>query len=89
MSQHSGSLAGFTIVNPKMTTSGGLSRLASSSPAIHSADFKIDSWVKDDIFGRPRVNFVIGAEEYSSAADKRKPITTIDGGPKSGGGFHF
>ncbi len=89
MSQHSGSLEGFTIVNPKMTTSGGLSRLANSSPAIHSADSKIDSWVKNDIFGRPPVNFDIGAEEYSSTADKRKPLTTSDVGPKSGVGFHF
>jgi hypothetical protein len=45
-----------------MTTSDGLSRLASSSPAIHSADSKIDSWVKDDIFGRPRVNFDMGVK---------------------------
>jgi hypothetical protein len=72
-----------------MATSGDLSRQARSSPAIHPADSKNDSWVKDDIFGRPRVNFDIGFEEYSSAADKRKPLTTSDFGPKSGGGLHF
>jgi len=86
ISQHSGSLSGFAIEDPKLKLSDGIYKIESGSPAIGAADSKYDPYVTDDIDGQPRKANDIGADEFSSAPVTNKPLTASDVGPKSGGG---
>ncbi|GGV74921.1 lyase [Streptomyces gelaticus] len=75
---------GFTRVDPKLVTGpDGVARLSAGSPAIGAATLP-DPGVADDIDGDSRgTTRDIGADEYSTAAALRHPLTSADVGPNA------
>lgn len=67
-------------VDPQLAASGGLQRLTSTSPAINAAVGSY-TYVSDDMDGQSRSINDVGADEYSTSAIVRKPLTTADVGP--------
>jgi hypothetical protein len=74
------SSAGVQKVDPLLTRVGEALKLSSMSPAIDAATGSF-SFVTDDIEGDARVKPDVGADERSSAAPKRGPLTAVDVGP--------
>lgn len=67
--------------DPLFTMQDSLWTLTAGSPAVDSSTGTY-SFVTDDIYGRQRTGIKdIGAEEYSSGAVIRKPLTAADVGP--------
>ena len=70
--------------NPRLSRAEevpGLWCLRESSPAIDAA-VDVFPAIDDDVFGRTRIGQRdIGAEEYSSEALRRRPLTSADVGP--------
>ncbi|SFY40520.1 polysaccharide lyase 6 family protein [Streptomyces atratus] len=75
---------GYTRVDPKLATGqDGVARLSAGSPAIGAATLASPA-VADDIDGDSRgTTRDIGADEYSTAAALRHPLTTADVGPNA------
>ncbi|MFB6814587.1 chondroitinase-B domain-containing protein [Streptomyces sp. NPDC056347] len=75
---------GFTRADPKLATgTDGVARLSAGSPAIGAATLT-GTAVTDDIDGDPRGSKRdIGADQYSTAAALRHPLTTADVGPNA------
>ncbi|MGW0959670.1 chondroitinase-B domain-containing protein [Streptomyces gelaticus] len=75
---------GCTRVDPKLVTGpDGVARLSAGSPAIGAATLP-DPGVADDIDGDSRgTTRDIGADEYSTAAALRHPLTSADVGPNA------
>ncbi|GAA0610080.1 lyase precursor [Kribbella sandramycini] len=74
--------AGFTRQDPRLTTTG-IRHLTAASPAINAAA-RTYSNVTQDLDGHPRTGRAdIGADEYSTAAPLRRPLTAADVGPRS------
>ncbi|MFF2009480.1 polysaccharide lyase 6 family protein [Streptomyces sp. NPDC058195] len=75
---------GFTRADPKLVTGAdGVARLSAGSPAIGAATLTGTS-VTDDLDGDPRGSKRdIGADQYSTAAALRHPLTTADVGPNA------
>lgn len=67
-------------VNPLFTTVNNLQKLSSTSPAIDAA-VGTYSYMTDDMDGQLRSANDTGADEYSTAAITRRPLTTADVGP--------
>lgn len=71
------------VINPLLTTVSGLQKLSSSSPAIDSSSGTY-SYVTDDMDGHARSGTKdVGADEFSTAAIVRRPLTTADVGYNS------
>ena len=67
-------------VDPSFTTVNNLQKLSSGSPAIGAA-VGTYSYVTDDMDGQARdASKDVGADEFSSAAATRRPLTTADVG---------
>jgi poly(beta-D-mannuronate) lyase len=75
--------SGYKKVDPLLTASGGVSHLGAGSPAIDGA---VGSYgVTEDMDGQPRMGVAdVGADELSTAAVKRRPLTATDVGPMAG-----
>ncbi|MGW2089930.1 chondroitinase-B domain-containing protein [Streptomyces sp. NPDC001880] len=75
---------GYTRVDPKLATGqDGVARLSAGSPAIGAATLASPT-VADDIDGDARGSTRdIGADEYSTAAALRHPLTAADVGPNA------
>jgi poly(beta-D-mannuronate) lyase len=75
---------GYSRTDPKLVTGpDGAARLSAGSPAIGAATLA-DPGVADDIDGDPRgTTRDIGADEYSTAAALRHPLTSADVGPNA------
>ncbi|MEU8530084.1 polysaccharide lyase 6 family protein [Streptomyces sp. NPDC048629] len=75
---------GFTRVDPKLQQgTDGVYRLSAGSPAIGAATLS-GVTVADDVDGQPRgTTRDIGADEYSTAAPVRRPLTPTDVGPNA------
>jgi hypothetical protein len=77
------SQAQWWIVDPLFTASAGLQKLTSASPAIDASAGSYP-YVTDDMDGQPRVAGTdVGADEYSTGAVVRRPLTTSDVGPNA------
>ena len=74
--------SGFSTQNPLVSLdSDGIYRIAANSPAINAAA-GIYNDITDDMDGQPRIGTKdIGADEYSTSAKIRKPLTSNDVGP--------
>jgi hypothetical protein len=82
--------AGFTVVDPKLTTVNGLQKLSAGSPAIGFANANFFPFVIDDMDGQPRDGAPdAGADEFSTAPTTRRPLTTADVGPNATGASDF
>ncbi|MER5744914.1 polysaccharide lyase 6 family protein [Streptomyces sp. NPDC002225] len=75
---------GFTRADPKLVVGAdGVARLSAGSPAIGAATLTGTS-VPDDLDGDPRGSKRdIGADQYSTAAALRHPLTSADVGPNA------
>jgi hypothetical protein len=72
---------GFAVEDPRLVRMGDVLRPGPTSPAIGAAAGTF-AFVADDIDGRPRAaKATIGAEEHSTAAATRRPLTEADVGP--------
>lgn len=74
---------GITIANPHLALGqDGLYRLSSASPAIDAGASGYTGFLSDDIEGQPRIGlYDVGADEFSTAAIVRKPLSAGDVGP--------
>ncbi|PYX88879.1 MAG: hypothetical protein DMG67_16315 [Acidobacteria bacterium] len=82
--------AGFTVVDPRLTTVNGIQKLSAGSPAIGFANANFFPFVTDDMDGQARDGAPdAGADEFSSAPITRRPLTTADVGPTAAGGADF
>jgi poly(beta-D-mannuronate) lyase len=71
----------FRVVNPRLTSAGGVLRPSASSPVV-DAGTGMFSFVTDDVDGRARdLALDVGAFEASSPAARRAPLTAADVGP--------
>ncbi|TVX94670.1 lyase [Paenibacillus agilis] len=74
-------------INPAFTESERLQKLSANSPAINKAvsDIQLENRVKveDDMDGQLRSQTDVGADEFSSTAISRKPLTESDVGPNA------
>ncbi|QRO00208.1 discoidin domain-containing protein [Archangium violaceum] len=69
-------------VNPSLTTSNGLQKLSSTSPAINTA-VGTYAYVAEDVDGQIRSTNDVGADEYSTAAIANAPLSLADVGPNA------
>lgn len=69
-------------IDPKLVARNGLMKLSVNSPAINTG-VRTFSYITDDIDGQARVAMDIGADEYSSAQARRRPLGTADVGPNA------
>ncbi|WNR43827.1 chondroitinase-B domain-containing protein [Paenibacillus roseipurpureus] len=68
-------------VNPLLTSSGGLQKLSSSSPAINASTGSY-TFVTTDMDGQSRSGTNdVGADEYATSSVINSPLTTSDVGP--------
>ena len=75
--------AGYKKVDPLLMVGGGVSHLGAGSPAIDAAMGSFG--IMDDMDGHPRMGTPdVGADEYSTAAPLRRPLTAADVGPMAG-----
>ncbi|TDD61873.1 lyase precursor [Kribbella antibiotica] len=76
---------GFTRADPKLTAgTDGVYRLGSGSAAINAVSANHSSRVTDDLDGQARTApYDVGADEYSTAAPVRRPLTSADVGPNA------
>jgi hypothetical protein len=73
----------FWVVDPLFTTSNGLQKLSSSSPAIGYANTTYYPYVTDDMDGQARSAPDTGADELSASPIVLRPLTTADVGPNA------
>jgi poly(beta-D-mannuronate) lyase len=71
----------FLVVDPQLQTVGGLRKLGPGSPAIGFANPSFFPFVTDDMDGQPRSDPDAGADEFSSVAIGRRPLSAVDVGP--------
>ncbi len=76
--------AGIGVVNPQLQLGAdGLWRPAASSPVVNAAMGATSSLVPNDFDGQPRLGIAdVGADEVSTAAIVRRPLTPGDVGPQ-------
>jgi poly(beta-D-mannuronate) lyase len=76
---------GFTRADPKLSAgTDGVYRLGSGSAAINATSMDHSSRVTDDVDGQARTApYDVGADEYSTAAPVRRPLTSADVGPNA------
>jgi poly(beta-D-mannuronate) lyase len=73
--------AEINLVNPLLTTSGGLQKLSSSSPAINASTGSY-TFVTTDMDGQSRTGVNdVGADEYATSLVTNVPLTTSNVGP--------
>jgi poly(beta-D-mannuronate) lyase len=77
--------SGFKRADPKLTAgTDGVYRLGSGSAAVNAASLDHDGQVIDDLDGQARTApYDVGADEYSTAAPVRRPLTSADVGPSA------
>ena len=75
--------SGYTRADPKLTAaSDGVYRLSTGSAAVNATTMDHSSRVTDDLDGHPRTApYDVGADEYSTAAPIRSPLTAAQVGP--------
>ncbi|MCU6792740.1 discoidin domain-containing protein [Paenibacillus sp. WQ 127069] len=69
-------------INPLFTTSNGLQKLSSTSPALDAAVGSY-AYVTEDMDGQVRATKDVGADEYSTAPIVRQPLTSANVGPNA------
>lgn len=74
---------GITVADPQLTSgTDGLFRLTASSPATNGGASGYTGLLSTDFDGQPRIGlYDIGADEFSTAAIVRKPLSEGDVGP--------
>ena len=75
--------SGVTRADPKLTAgTDGVYRLGPGSAAVNAAAVDHTGQISDDVDGQARtVPYDVGADEYSTAARVRRPLTSADVGP--------